>query len=130
MTGYLPFARRQITAVRPPSVDSTFPALSALDTIKAPWTSDEGWRRLVPDDDGDFDDDDSSSVTTESFALEKEKATVVEPEVLTIWCDLTAVADKEHVVGCGLRGRWALFKPDEGEAFWVFKAKDCEFLLT
>lgn len=125
MTGYIPFARRQVSAVRPPSNDKF--KLHQLDTIKAPWTSEEGWRRIVADDDGDLDDDDASSVTTESFVLEKEKATLEEPDVLTIYCDLSGIKE-DHVVGCGLRGRWALFKPVEGdgEAFWVFKAKDCE----
>lgn len=135
MTGYLPFARRIITSVHPPSPSARFPSLYGLDTAKAPWTADEGWRRMVqevPDEDADFDDDDAdtSSITTDSFGLEKEKATVEEPELMTIWCDLSGVQEKGHVAGCGLRGRWALMQPEEGDAFWVFKAKDCEYSIT
>lgn len=135
MSGYLPFARRIITSVHPPSPSARFPSLYALDTAKAPWTADEGWRRMVqeiPDEDADFDDDDAdtSSVTTDSFGLEKEKATVEEPELMTIWCDLSGVQEKGHVLGCGLRGRWAMMQPEEGDAFWVFKAKDCEYPIA
>lgn len=129
MLGYVPFSRRKVTAVHDPNADAAPGSLESMfwrvDTVAAPWTIEENWRHVQIVEYSDSDDE-TSSLNTSVEELEKENATIAEPNVLTIFCDLSGFSRPESLVGCGLRGRWALFGTDDGEKWWAFKAKDCE----
>lgn len=128
LRGYIPFSRRRISAILPPLVEGSLAFQSLLwrvITTKAPWTDAEAWRRIMPIEDDDSDDGISSSRTT--IDLERETATIIEPETLTLWCDLEDVRFRDNLVGAGLRGRWGLFGSGDME-FWTFKPKDCELI--
>lgn len=140
MLGQIPYARRLVTAVLPPSEEPTGPAFQRvfcrLVTVPAPWNDAEGWRRqtLLPivSDETDFLD---SSDPTNSEVLEGELETITEPEELVIWVEPEAIQGEGgatlDVIGMGLRGRWGLFGTVDGiHSWWAFKAKDCEYQDT
>lgn len=130
LQGYVPYSRRRVVQVRPPVTagKAAHPhekLFWQIDTVAAPWTPEEKWRYIPPIEISDSDDDDSS--TADELELEKEVATVDEPETLTIFCDLPGIVDPLSLVGAGLRGRWALFGVNDEYKWWAFKAKDCEY---
>lgn len=134
MQGYIPYSRRKIIQVLPPVAASPgqpafMAALYRLVTVAAPWTPEECWRARSPniDSDDDVNEDDFDGDDREMFALEKESATIEEPEKIELWCEAEQFSgDIQCVVGAGLRGRWALMGGPQGPQWWIFKAKDCK----
>ncbi len=141
MIEYLPYARRRISRVLPPCTPSPdTPAyatkLIRVITVPAPWTPEEKWRshQRFKDEASDEEEVDDGVFEDAVGPLEKEVATILEPEELVIWIEAAALggrADLSTLVGMGLRGGWALFGKQsslsEGDRWWAFKAKDCRY---
>lgn len=127
LLGHIPYARRRVTTVHPPSTEANVPAyqhtLYRVITVPAPWTDAEGWRRLSTDV--------RSGDHHQTNPLEGEKATIEEPDELPLWIEGAALpeGDKDRLVGMGLRGRWGLFGTDAAQGWWAFTAKDCKSAL-
>ncbi|WWC88441.1 uncharacterized protein L201_003352 [Kwoniella dendrophila CBS 6074] len=139
---YLPFSRRRVVAVLPPAEPrADIPAYASrchqLVTVPAPWTPNEKWRILRPkfDDEGSEDEESDSGgpAVTTSHPLDQEKATIDEPDKVSIWVESHLFDDNpglaERLPGAGLRGRWGLMGQEEGSEtnytqWWTFKAKD------
>lgn len=142
---YIPYARRSVSAVLPPLAPSPgqpkyASRLHRVVTVPAPWSVEEKWRAPRPrlNDEGSSDEsvDHDEEYGEDVGLLEKEDATLEEPNELVIWVEgdeFCEGADLDKVIGMGLRGRWALMGKSERakdhEAWWTFKAKDCSFLL-
>lgn len=135
MLGYIPYSRRKVTSLSLPMLDRSVdePAfmhkLHRLTTVAAPWTPEERWRSPaeVGDSDGEDDDVGENGSEQEVFELEKEEATITQPETIDIWFEADQFpGDAKSLVGAGLRGRWALMGVAGGKQWWTYKAKDCE----
>jgi hypothetical protein len=142
MLGHLPYARRRVTAVIPPIVSpsemtsNNRTSMYQLITVPAPWMASEGWRRdpMTAEAEGAPEVSDLSRPDADaSGPLEREEATIADPELMTLWIEPSAVGTDEtgqSLIGMALRGRWGLFGTglgDEDDQWWAFKAKDCEY---
>ncbi|WWC62823.1 uncharacterized protein I303_105421 [Kwoniella dejecticola CBS 10117] len=143
LVGYIPYSRRRITAILPPT--NTFcggPSFAMkcyrLVTVPAPWTPNEKWRNRYPTlhHDAQSDSEESSGPIDgdiSSMPLDLEVPTVEEPPELAVWLD-SKIFDEdpdiaERLIGVGLRGRWGLMGRKDGSEedlsqWWTFKAKD------
>jgi hypothetical protein len=138
LIGHIPYARRLIRAVRAPELNHGSPddfrrTLWQLVTAPAPWTPAEKWRSQpisLPEDDELDGTDSIEGDFNRTNELEGEQATLEEPDDLIIWVEgseLEALPNgPAGAIGMGLRGRWGMFGSDDGNAWWAFKAKDCE----
>lgn len=136
MLGYVPFSRRKVASILPPLAAAPgqpkfMHTLHRLVTVAAPWTSEERWRaKSAKLSNSDDDEDDVVDEDIEPFTLEKEHATIEEPDTLEIWfeADQFAAGLRQSIVGVGMRGRWAFMDMQGGHQWWTFKAKDCELI--
>jgi hypothetical protein len=131
MLGYVPFSRRKVVSVTPPDSTASPHFMSTLyrvATVAAPWTNEERWRGAVEAESDDEDEDAAEEASDiDSFELEKEQATVVEPEIVELWVEADQLTcDPQALVGMGLRGRWAKVGIKGESEWWTFKAKDCK----
>ncbi len=140
MIDYIPYSRRVITAVIPPLDQvSTHPAfmshLYQLVTSPSPWSSEEKWRVRDAREDNNVSDSEGDGHTA---FLEKEKATIKEPDEIVIWIEADALSDAEgngnELINMGLRGRWARMGKKgsdvDDHTWWTFMGKDCESTYT
>jgi hypothetical protein len=137
MLGHIPYARRRISSVTGPLDDkSDFRAsMYKVVTVPAPWVASEGWRRN-PSAGGPGDHNGLEQIEPLGPVgpLEREEATIADPEELILWVEKAAVGGDESgqsLVGMGLRGRWGLFGPsleNRPGQWWAFKSKDCKSL--
>jgi hypothetical protein len=127
---YIPYSRRRIISVHSPDIltadaKGVLADLWRLTTVPAPWTPEERWRahqsRFPQEDDIDTERD------FDIGPLEKEEATILEPDKLDIWAQGSHELDWDECLGMALRGRWASIgcKGNIGRSWWIYKAKDC-----
>ena len=126
LLAYIPFSRRKATAITPTggAVDPPCPFASphiCVRTTAAPWTADEAWKYHHHDAGAHTEHGD----TKEERELETERLLGEEPETMDIWVE--AGHDWSDGVGMGLRGRWALVGASAERAWWIFRARDCEY---
>ncbi|WVW84929.1 hypothetical protein I302_106965 [Kwoniella bestiolae CBS 10118] len=131
---YIPYARRRVVAILPPVAQQHgIPVYATrchrLVTVPAPWTPKEKWRtRDTHKDDSDIDEE-VTDITT-SLPLDREKATIDEPDHVIIWVEgLEDASLANRLIGAGLRGRWGLVglrngSEEEYTQWWAFKSKD------
>jgi hypothetical protein len=134
---HIPYSRRRIESIHPPAGDAAalprfMQLLWRIDTSPAPWTPEERWKPRRSRFHDELSDDDSEEPNV--GPLEREEATLIEPDNLSIWVeadDLNGHA-ADRYIGQALRGRWAMMGVDHDDhpgQWWTFKAKDCKYAV-